>query len=112
MAETIDQALAKENWSVEHIEVCNEFLKTGDVVKGAKLFAASKELVVQWVRTQILVLVQKTKSDKVKIECLKSLLGDLNNQEASPNLKIELVLKKEDGDSVGVRILSGNQDQA
>lgn len=112
MSETQKEIESTGLYSIAQIETFNEFLATGDIARAAQMFAAPKEVVVQWVRTQLAYLAKISKSDKVKVECWKALLNDLNGQETSPNVRVELVLKNSQGEAIGVKVVNGNQDQA
>lgn len=106
LSKSLQEAMPKDGWSLAHITQAAEYLKTGDLARGANLFSAPKEMVVNWIRARLAKLSMTTESDKVQAECLKTLLNDINGAKDQTALKFEVVIKDATGHATGVIVES------
>ena len=106
----IIESAVEDGWDVRKIELCKEYLMSGNIEKGSSMFDAPKEVIIKWIRTKIVQLAINAKADYTKTECWKILLFDFRGNKAQEDIKVEVAIRSVDGSGAGVKIESGSQN--
>src|SRR3990167_3130279 len=90
---SLENKLKGQGLDVKDIEILKEILLNGDIATGSMIFSDSEvNKLVNWLRTHILSLAFKSRSEKIKLEAFCRLLGDVQGHDEPEKMKIEIVM--------------------